>query len=121
MKMLIGQQRFYSALFSDSVFLPGCPSLSAVRCNYLLIYEYVIGNQSNNPWKNIARAFATRHLVKAVDEADDENDSGRSTPRRRAVNKSQDRILLLAGSSPGVLLPACELKATRRGIWRPRP
>ena len=57
----------------------------------------MIGNQSNNPWKNIARAFATRHLEKAVDEHDDGNDSGRSTPRQPVVNKSQDRTLLLGG------------------------
>lgn len=67
-----------------------------VCCNYLLIYEYVIGNQSNNPWKNIARAFATRTLEKAVDELDDDY-SGRSTPRKPPVNKTQDRTLLLGG------------------------
>lgn len=73
--------------------------LFAVYCNYLLIYEYVIGNQNNNPWKNIARALATKHLEMAMDEGEDSdksNCSGRSTPQP-TVNKNQDRTLLLGG------------------------
>lgn len=65
------------------------------------MYEYVIGNQSNNPWKNIARAFATKHLEKVVDEQDDDDDadSDRETPLTSG-NKTQDKTLLLGGVQP---------------------
>ena len=67
-----------------------------MRCNYLLVYEYVIGNQTNNPWKNIARALATKHLERTMEDEDEGSNSGRSTPEP-SVNKSQDRTLLLGG------------------------
>lgn len=70
--------------------------LFLVHCNYLLIYEYVIGNQNNNPWKNIARALATKHLELVMDE-EEELCSGRSTPQQTVSTKNQDRTLLLGG------------------------
>lgn len=75
-----------------------------VFCNYLLIYEYVIGNQCTNPWKNIARAFATKHLEKALDDVEEAQGSGRSTPQHPVVNKNQDRTLLLGGKRTDLMM-----------------